>query len=218
MFPGPPSNSQTPQRRFLIVVYCIPVSPGRSRLIWSFPRNFSIWIDKIVPRWIFHMGQNLILDSDMYLLHVEERKIADFGASNWEKACFVPTKSDAMVIAFRRWLKKYGNGQVEWANKSVSYLPPTPPKEQLLDRYWTHVVYCRSCNLALKCLRVLEVSLPIISIALIGIVAAFKHLVNSAARRTTLVSMAVLCFASSRWLSHFIYKTFYFHDYNHAFV
>ncbi|KAK8954888.1 hypothetical protein KSP39_PZI002280 [Platanthera zijinensis] len=206
------------QRRILLIFYCVPVNPGKSRLIWVFPRNFSIWIDQIVPRWMFHVGENLILDSDLYLLHIEERKIADAGSSNWQKTCFVPTKSDAMVITFRRWLKKYSNNLIDWANKVGTHLSPTPPREQLMDRYWTHVVHCRSCNLALKWLRVLEVSLPVISISLIGIVAASKQLVNSAARRTALVSMAVLCFAASRWLSHFIYKTFYFHDYSHAFV
>jgi hypothetical protein len=54
-----------------LIFICIPVSPGNSRLIWVFPRNFGVWIDKVVPRWIFHVGQNLILDSDLYLLHVE---------------------------------------------------------------------------------------------------------------------------------------------------
>lgn len=60
-----------PERRFLLIFICVPVSPGNSRLIWSFPRNFGVWIDQVVPRWMFHVGQNLILDSDLYLLHVE---------------------------------------------------------------------------------------------------------------------------------------------------
>lgn len=59
------------QRKFALVFICVPVSPGNSRLIWTFPRNFGVWIDKVLPRWMFHVGQNLILDSDLYLLHVE---------------------------------------------------------------------------------------------------------------------------------------------------
>nr|GFD37198.1 protochlorophyllide-dependent translocon component 52, chloroplastic [Tanacetum cinerariifolium] len=38
-------------------------------------------------------------------------------------------------------------------------LPPTPPREQLMDRYWTHVVNCSSCSAAYKALNALEVSL-----------------------------------------------------------
>ncbi|XP_038972136.1 protochlorophyllide-dependent translocon component 52, chloroplastic-like isoform X2 [Phoenix dactylifera] len=211
------TKSQQKQRRSLLIFMCIPVSPGRSRVIWVFPRNFSVWIDQIVPRWMFHVGQNLILDSDLYLLHVEERKIAKVGPSNWQKSCFVPTKSDAMVVAFRNWLRKYSNNQVDWGTLPTAYLPPTPPKEQLMDRYWSHVVQCSSCRVALKGLRTLEVFLQVISIASIGIVAAAKQGLMSTITRTAVVSAAVLCFLASRWLSHLIYKNFYFHDYSHAF-
>ncbi|KAF2314547.1 hypothetical protein GH714_027479 [Hevea brasiliensis] len=203
-------------RRMALIFICIPVSPGNSRLIWVFPRNFGVWIDKIVPRWVFHVGQNLILDSDLYLLHVEERKIMDVGPANWQKACFVPTKSDALVVGFRRWLNKYAGGQVDWRGKYSGALPPTPPREQLMDRYWSHVVNCSSCRVAYKGLNALEVVLQVVSIVLIGIVAATKQTGMSAVTRTTLVLMAVLCFAASRWLAHFIYKNFHFHDYNHA--
>ncbi|CAK7339118.1 unnamed protein product [Dovyalis caffra] len=69
-------------------------------LIWIFPRNFGLGIDKVVPRWIFHMKKNLVFDSDLYLLHIQ--------------ACFVPTKSDALLVAYRRWFDKYAGGQVDW--------------------------------------------------------------------------------------------------------
>uniref|UniRef100_A0A2C9UFS6 Rieske domain-containing protein n=1 Tax=Manihot esculenta TaxID=3983 RepID=A0A2C9UFS6_MANES len=209
-------SSNVPQRKVLLIFYCIPVSPGKSRLIFTFPRNFGVWIDKIIPRWVFHLGQNLVLDSDLYLLHIEEHKIMEVGPSNWQKACFVPTKSDAQVVAFRKWLKKYSDCQINWGEKFSGGLPPTPPKEQLMDRYWSHVVNCSSCRVAYKGLNALEVVLQVMAIVSIGIVAATKQNVLSAVTRTALVLMAVLCFAASRWLAHFIYKNFHFHDYNHA--
>ncbi|KAL9370290.1 hypothetical protein Peur_041489 [Populus x canadensis] len=205
------------QRKMALIFICIPVSPGNSRLIWVFPRNFGVWIDKVVPRWIFHVGQNLILDSDLYLLHVEERKIMDAGPANWQKACFVPTKSDALVVGFRRWLNKYAGGEVDWKGKYSGALPPTPPREQLMDRYWSHVVNCRSCNAAHKGLNALEVVLQVASLAFVGIVAATKQSVMSLAARNTMIAMAVVCFAGSKLLAHFIYKNFHYQDYNHAF-
>lgn len=213
-----PAGTKKPSvpRRAALIFVCVPVSPGHSRLIWVFPRNFGVWIDKVVPRWMFHVGQNLILDSDLYLLHVEERKIMDVGSQNWQKACFVPTKADALVVGFRRWLNKYGGGQVDWRGKYSGALPPTPPREQLMDRYWSHVVNCSSCRVAHKGLNALEVFLQVISILSVGIVAATKQGVLSAAARNTLVAMAVVCFAGSRWLAHFIYKNFHYHDYDHA--
>ncbi|KAL6976851.1 hypothetical protein U1Q18_025636 [Sarracenia purpurea var. burkii] len=140
----------------------------------------------------------------------------DIGPSNWQKACFVPTKADTLVAGFRRWLNMYSGGQVDWGTKFTGALPPTPAREQLLDRYWSHVVNCRSCSAAYKGLNVLEVLLQVFSIASIGIVAATKHGMLSVAVRSTLVSMAVLCFVASRWLSRFVYKNFHYHDYNHA--
>ncbi|KAL8546583.1 hypothetical protein ACS0TY_006346 [Phlomoides rotata] len=206
-----------PKKKAFLIFFCIPVTPGNSRLIFVQPRNFAVWIERIFPRWIFHIGQNLILDSDLYLLHVEERKLKEAGPINWHKACFVPTKSDALVVSYRRWLNKYGGTQVDWRNKYSGELPPTPPREQLLDRYWTHTVLCSSCNSAYKGLNVLEIALQVISVSSIAIVAAAKQGVISIAARYALVSMAVLCFVASKWLSHFIYKTFRYHDYDHAF-
>ncbi|CAK7339115.1 unnamed protein product [Dovyalis caffra] len=148
--------------------------------------------------------------ASIYLIR-DERKIMDIGPAKWQKACFVPTKADAFVVGFRRWLNKYSGGQVDWRGKYSGALPPTPPREQLLDRYWTHVVSCSSCSAAYKRLNALEVILGVASLALIGIAAATKHSVN------TMVAMAVVCFAGSRWLVHFIHKTFHYRDYNHAF-
>ncbi|XVE70330.1 hypothetical protein DITRI_Ditri10aG0064000 [Diplodiscus trichospermus] len=204
-------------RQISMIVLCVPVSPGNSRLIWTFPRNFGLWIDRIVPRWMFHIGQNLIIDSDLYILHVEERKIMDIGANNWQTVCFVPTKSDAFVVGFRTWLNKFAGSKIDWRGKFSGALPPSPPRQQLMDRYWSHVAKCKSCNTAYKALNALEVVLQVASIISIGIVAATKRGVMAMVTRTTLVSMAIICFAASRWLAHFIYRTFHFHDYNHAF-
>lgn len=76
---------------------------------------------------------------------------------------------------------------------------------------------CTSCNLAYKGLNALEVILQIASIGVIGIIAAAKQGTLSVVARYSLVTVALLCFVASRWLSHFIYKNFHFHDYDHAF-
>ncbi|KAJ6961206.1 hypothetical protein NC652_000181 [Populus alba x Populus x berolinensis] len=198
------------KRREALIFFCVPVSPGNSRLIWAIPKNYGVWIAK-VPRFINHSVTNIVLDSDLYLLYLEERKIMEIGASNWQKACFVPAKSDAFVVGFRKWLNKYAGGQVDWRGNYSGTLPPTPPREQLLDRYWSHVVNCPSCNSAYKGLNALEVILQFASLAFIGIAGATKHNVY------TMVAVAVVCFVGSKWLHQFIYKNFHYHDYDHAF-
>lgn len=204
--------------RVMLVFFCIPVGPGRSRVIWAFPRNVGVWLHHITPRWLYHVGQNLILDSDIFLLHVEERKFAAAGLDNWQRACYVPTSSDAMVVAFRNWFRKFCKNQVGWATLQVDQLPPTRTKDQLMERYWSHVVQCRSCNAALKTMKALEAALQVASVAVVGFLAVAKGTVlTSTVQRAAVVSAAVLCFAASRWLANFIQKNFYFQDYIHAY-
>ncbi|CAN0911018.1 Protochlorophyllide-dependent translocon component 52, chloroplastic [Linum grandiflorum] len=210
-------TKKTPGRTAFIFM-CIPVSPGNTRLIWCFPRNFDIWIDKIVPRWFVHLGLNLVFDSDLNLLHVEEQRIKGIGGNpNWQKACFVPTKSDALVVGFRRWLTQYGGGEIDWRGKyAADHLPPTPPREQLLDRYWSHVVNCSSCNDAFKKFKALETFLLALSVGLIAVAAATKEGMMFASSRTRMAIVATICFAASRWLARFVYTSFRYHDYNHT--
>ena len=59
-------------------------------------------------------------------------------------------------------------------------------------RYWSHVVNCNSCRVAIKGLNVLEIVLEVVSVAAIGILAATKQSLMSVSARTALVSMAVL--------------------------
>ncbi|KAK3409725.1 hypothetical protein EUGRSUZ_J01820 [Eucalyptus grandis] len=176
--------------RMALILICIPVSPGNCRLIWTCPRNFrliwtcprnyGVWIDQVVPRWIFHVGPNLLVDSDLPLLHVEEKKIMEVGTSNWQKARFLPAKLDALVFGFRKWLNKYAGGQADWRGKFSGSLPAAPPREPLMDRYWSHVVNCRSCNDAYKGLNTRAKQNALLAIA-----------------RTTFVVMAVLFFGAS---------------------
>ncbi|CAN0911016.1 Protochlorophyllide-dependent translocon component 52, chloroplastic [Linum grandiflorum] len=211
------SNNKPDRTAFVFI--CIPVSPGNSRLIWAFPRDFSLWINQVVPRWFFHLGLNLVFDSDLNLLHVEERKIRKIGGNaNWQKTCFMPTKSDALVVGFRRWLTKYGGGEVDWRGKysAPADLPATPPREQLMDRYWTHVVNCGSCNGAYKSFKALEAFLLIASSGLIAVVSAINDRMMLAGSRTRIGIMAMLCFAASRWLARFVYTRFRYRDYNHS--
>ncbi|KAJ1293116.1 hypothetical protein BS78_01G043400 [Paspalum vaginatum] len=208
---------------FMFVIFCVPVSPGRSRLIWLFPRNGGVWLHRITPRWYSHMFTNLIFDSDLYLLHIQERKLAAAGLDNWHQPCYVPTSSDGMTVAFRNWFRKYCKSQIVWAKPQARHdhqLPPIQTKDKIMDRYWSHVVQCRSCSAALKAMGVLEVALQVASVAAIGFLAVAKGtttLAASVVHRAATAAVAVLCFVASRWLAGFIEKNFHFQDYVRAY-
>ncbi|MCO5608880.1 hypothetical protein L7F22_063098 [Adiantum nelumboides] len=214
------STTGKPQKRMVLVFICIPVSPGQSKVIWAFRRNFTIWIDPLIPRWFIHLRQMLVLDSDMYLLHKAERKLAEAGNTAWEKACYVPTTSDSFVIAFRRWLNTYAGGKPNWGGRYDHGLPPTPPKEQLMDRYWSHVKICRHCRAAMQFFEVTGVILQALSVAIAALLgaAAIKPIPQLRKWSIPWVVVAFVFSVASRWLSHFVHKTYRFHDYNHALV
>ncbi|CAM0146828.1 unnamed protein product [Urochloa decumbens] len=204
--------------QFRLVAFCIPVGPGRSRLIWGFPTNVGVGLAKIIPRWFNHIVMNSIIDSDAYLVHFQERRYAAAGLHNWHKVSYVPTSSDSMIVAYRSWFRKYCKNQVGWATPQSIHVPPTPTKKEVLERYWSHVVQCTSCSAALKATKALEVFLQVMSVAVVGFLAVTKEtLLTSAVQRAMAVSAAVLCFMASRWLADFIEKNFYFQDYVHAY-
>ncbi|KAM0038577.1 hypothetical protein Hdeb2414_s0013g00416501 [Helianthus debilis subsp. tardiflorus] len=62
-----------------------------------------------------------------------------------------------------------------------------------------------------KSLNALKVALQVFSVAANnqGIISVFA--------RNTLAIAVVLCFVGSKWVSHFVYKCFHYHGYNHAF-
>lgn len=67
-------NSETVswnEPRLVNPVMCIPVRPGKSRVISLTTRNFATWADKFIPRWYIHIGHNLVMDSDLFLLHAQ---------------------------------------------------------------------------------------------------------------------------------------------------
>lgn len=207
-------------KKVVFVFICIPVTPGKSRLIRAFLRNFGSWSDMVKPLWYSHIKQMLVLDSDMYILHIAERKLEISGDEPWEKVCYVPTTSDAFVIAFRKWLRVYGGGAPLWQGINSGKLPPALPREVVMDRYASHIKHCSSCRAALRFFETAEVSLQMLSVGLPAILGAAALKPMPVVRRLSipLVCATVACAAVSRWLSTFVKKTYYFHDYNHALV
>nr|GFC76663.1 protochlorophyllide-dependent translocon component 52, chloroplastic-like [Tanacetum cinerariifolium] len=49
-------SAENPPKQALLIFICMPVSPGNSRLIFATPRNFALWIDPFVSRWMHHIG------------------------------------------------------------------------------------------------------------------------------------------------------------------
>ncbi len=92
-----------------LVAYCIPVSPGKSRIVAQFPRNFAKTLHRLTPRWFEHItNRNQVLDGDMILLHYQERILQQRKqVESWKTAYKLQTSADRFVLEFRNWFDKY---------------------------------------------------------------------------------------------------------------
>ncbi len=132
-----------------LITYCLPVSPGKSRIVAQFSRNFAQGLNKVIPRWWDHIkNRNAVLDGDMVLLHQQENFLQD---ANWKTAYKMPTSADRLVIEFRKWFDLHCEGKLPWQEVGIN--PATTietSRKVLLDRYHQHTQHCSSCRTALK--------------------------------------------------------------------
>eukprot|EP00850_Spirogloea_muscicola_P024025 SM000425S15897 [mRNA] locus=s425:12918:16164:- [translate_table: standard] len=205
-------------RRMVLMFLCVPMAPGRSKLIVAFPRNFATWAAKLYPRWLTHLGQMTILDSDLIFLHLMERRLQD---KNWLKAVYVPTSADSFVTAFRRWLATFGGERPFWGPSIDPALPPTAPKEVLMERQHSHVLQCSSCQGALGNFQRLQLSLQFLSyaaVAFLSITAITRRPEYVVASPWPFLGLSVLSGVLAHLLSKWIYRKYYYSDYIHGLI
>ncbi|MCP6762893.1 MAG: Rieske 2Fe-2S domain-containing protein [Fischerella sp. CENA71] len=203
-----------------LVTYCVPVSPGKSRIIAQFPRNFAKTAHRLIPRWWNHVSErNEVLDGDMVLLQQQEYFLQQTESSqSWKTAYKLPASADRLVIEYRNWLDKYCHGQLPWSEVGIS-VPKirniNENREQVLDRYKQHTQHCSSCRGALKVVRRLQVSL----LAYFAITVAGVAVLPDALRvqlGLPLVITALLGLTAYAWLKFWLSPKFYFVNYVHA--
>ncbi len=203
-----------------LVTYCIPVSPGKSRIVAQFPRNFAKTLHRLTPRWWSHIiTRNQVLDGDMIFLHYQENFLQQRKSEkSWKSAYKLPTSADRLVIEFRNWFDKYCHGQLPWQEVGIS-IPENPKinhnRKDLLDRYSQHTQHCSSCRGALKVVQRLQVGL----LAYFAITVAGVAVLPDAVRVKVglpLIIIALLGLAAYAWLKFWLSPKFYFVDYVHA--
>ena len=204
-------------RQLGLVTYCIPVSPGKSRIIAQFTRNFAKRLHYWTPRWWNHLTvRNSVLDGDMVLLHYQERDLQQRSQTeSWKTAYKLPTSADRMVIEFRRWLDQYGRGQLPWDVTDTSTDLPLLDRRQLLDRYHQHTEICGSCRQALKNLQRLQIGLLVYFSVAVSVAAVMPDRLRGWIS-LPLVLTALLGLIIYAGLQYWLKPKFYFVDYVHA--
>nr|CAB3502028.1 unnamed protein product [Digitaria exilis] len=186
----------------------------------SDPSHIEFAHHKVVPRWYEHWTSNLVYDGDMIVLQGQEKiflaaskeSSADVN-QQYTKITFTPTQADRFVLAFRTWLRKFGNSQPEWfGNPSQEALPSTVlSKREMLDRYEQHTLKCSSCKGAYNAFQTLQkvfMGATVVCCATAGIPADVQLRI--------LIGAAALVSAALAYAFHDLQKNFVFVDYVHA--
>lgn len=203
-----------------LVTYCIPVSPGKSRIVAQFPINFVKTFHHLIPRWWVHiMMRNPVLDGDMILLHQQEHFLQQRQyVETWKTAYKLPASADRLVIEFRNWFDKYCHGHLPWSEVGISTLENSKINDDrsvILDRYKQHTQHCSSCRGALRAIQRLQVVLLAYSAITISGVAILPDTLR-VKLGLTLIITALLSLAAYTWLKFWLVPKFYFVDYVHA--
>jgi phenylpropionate dioxygenase-like ring-hydroxylating dioxygenase large terminal subunit len=159
-----------------LLVYAIPISPGKSRIVAQFSRNFAKTLHRFIPRWWNHIHErNLVLDGDMMLLNQQEYLLQKKQLhESWKTAYKLPTSADKLVIEFRNWFDKYCQGKLPWHEVGINVSEPAPINDnhgEMLDRYKQHTQHCSSCRTAVKNLERLQIGLLVYFVIVISGVA-----------------------------------------------
>ncbi|MBD2446831.1 Rieske 2Fe-2S domain-containing protein [Nostoc sp. FACHB-152] len=203
-----------------LVTYCLPVSPGKSRIIAQFPRNFAKTLHRLIPRWWNHLiERNQVIDGDMVLLQQQEYFLQQAQLSqSWKTAYKLPTGADRLVIEYRNWLDKFCHGKLPWSEVGISGSATrniNENREQVLDRYKQHTQHCSSCRQALKIVQRLQALLLIYFAITVCTVALLPDALK-VKLGLPLTATALLSLGAYAWLKLWLSPRFYFVDYIHA--
>ncbi|MDJ0650356.1 MAG: Rieske 2Fe-2S domain-containing protein [Xenococcaceae cyanobacterium MO_188.B19] len=202
-----------------LITYCIPVTPGKSRIIAQFSRNFAQKLHYLTPRWWDHIqNRNSILDGDMVLLHQQEYFLQQRQKTeSWKTAYQLPTSADRLVIEFRQWFDRYCEGKIPWQEVGLNSQKTQiiSDRKKLLDRYHQHTKHCSSCRNALKNIQRLQVILAIYFIISVSGVALIPDSLRLKLG-LPLIIVALLGLGLAAWLRFWLQPRFYFIDYIHA--
>lgn len=199
-----------------LITYCVPVAPGKSRIVAQFARNFATKLHYIIPRWWDHLqNRNLILDGDMVLLHQQESYLQN---TSWKTAYKMPTSADRLVIEFHQWFDRYCNGKLPWDRVGITVSPKFNveiSREKLLDRYHQHTQHCSSCRNALKAIALWQWLLVIYFIAVISVTAVLPDALRVSWGLWLIIS-GLLGLGIAAVLRFWLMPKFYFVDYVHS--
>lgn len=178
-------RTKTGAVRLELLLYAIPSGRYETALFAVRARhNCGFWfrtLRPLVPIWIDHAHNNLILDGDTPLLQWQDvfmrEKNKDLqskgsngthraGKGAWASNYIMSTSTyDALVADYRKWNDVASQTMPFISTATDVTAPGRMRHEEINDRYEWHVKHCVSCSTALRSLRLLRLILAAGAIA-----------------------------------------------------
>lgn len=146
-----------PDRHAGLALYCLPMGPGRCRLLYRAYNSFPPSADRRRPRWREHLSQCRLLEEDLAVVIGQSVRLSEAGGRPEEMWLPLAT-SDKLVLRFRRWLADQGQA-----------IPPKPTSTRMPDRFDMHTRLCADCTRAHRACKRLR---PVLSFAVVCLLAA----------------------------------------------
>jgi len=206
-----------------LITYCLPVAPGKSRIVAQFSRNFAKNIQQITPRWWEHIQErNVVLDGDAIVLQQQNaylKQRQEREEKSWKTAYQMPTSADRLVIEFRKWFDRYCQGKLPWhqleLNQIAAQYNINENRQEILDRYNQHTKHCSSCRGALKNIKRIQIALLVYFILAVSSVAVFPDSIRMT-WGLPIIAIALLGLIVYGGLKFWLEPKFYFVDYIHS--
>lgn len=136
-----------------IALYSIPLGQGKCRMLLRRYANFLSWKIQLKPLWVEHLRQNKILEQDLQVVVGQKAELERLRQPL--KELYLPLKtSDTLVIEYRKWLDKFGQGLPYYQGYATSKLGSDSGEcggePVLLDRLSQHTQLCGTCSRAYR--------------------------------------------------------------------
>ncbi|MEH1921376.1 aromatic ring-hydroxylating dioxygenase subunit alpha [Nostoc sp.] len=195
------------ENRFLgTALYSIPLGRNRCRIL---VRNYSNFFDlktKLMPPWLDHLiTRNKVLEGDLQIVVEQKAQIERLGKKL--KELYLPLKtSDTLVVAYRRWLDKYGSSLPFYQGFSTAQnIANSEDNKHLktLDRFSQHTLICNSCNQAYRLTKRLQQSCIGVAIAFAAIAILTDTSGIKIAAVSTSITLIILAVMAQRLKTQF---------------
>jgi phenylpropionate dioxygenase-like ring-hydroxylating dioxygenase large terminal subunit len=198
---------------------CRPTGQGKSMLIVRFGVTKRSPLVSVLPQWFWHQNACKVFEQDMGFLSSQNEVLMKEKVPT--KDLYLNLKSsDTWVAEYRKWMDKVGHGMpYHFGHRTIS-LPKVPPVVEhapagliaalsasypakggigtmhapnLANRYFRHIIHCRSCSNVIKSFELWKNILSATAVAL----TALAILVVSRQWKAVLLGSAALCSAAA---------------------